>query len=231
MTSYYSVTYGKNLLRKIGAPYNVETDKFLTAWAMYENTPAKWNPFGSTQGGQFPVTHNPDGSLNSAKVRDYPDWQTGVQYTALCLLNGNYPTLVATIRAGKSAQAMALALSNTQWGSGKGPLLILSSGQKLTNDPIGSCYPVPPAAYTARPVPRYVNGVRITTSKMVPGDTGADVDELLRRLGSFKFYDGSKFNPLSPVGKVYAYQLAHKSLWPADGIVGPLTYKAMTGHA
>lgn len=212
MTDYCG-TWGKAFLRAIHAPFNSETDKFLRAWAAAENTTAKWNPFGSTQGAQFPVTHNSSGTLNSARVRDYPDWQTGVTYTAQCISNGNYSQLLNLVQLGQSSTSMALALSKSQWGTRLGAFNILTNGN-LTTYPIGNCYPVPPVSWT-----RVIH----------PGDTGSDVDELLRHLGSYQMYIGSLLRPNTPVFKVMSWQVRNRQK-PTGFVSAPL-YKILTGHA
>ena len=218
--TYYSTTYGKAVLRALNAPYNGQTDRFMRAWAQSESATARWNPWATTA--RMPgstTTRNPNGTLNSAGVQDYLSWEQGVQATVKTLLNGRYGPLVAAMRSGKSSLAMALALKASPWGTGALAERIIRSG-RIPEFPIGNCYPVPRTSYDK------ANG------PILPGDVGADVDELLRALGNTaKFYDGDPDDPRTPVGKVVAHQ---RKRWPLlgnpDGIVGPLSYRSITGH-
>jgi hypothetical protein len=214
--TYYNITWGKTFLRSLNAPYNEETDKFLRAWAQAEGTPARWNPFATTQKMTgSTTTKNPNGTLNSAGVQDYLTWISGVNATTKTILNGKYGPLVAAIRRGESAANMAVALGESPWGT-KLAYEIVTSSKGPLDYPIGNCYPVPATAWSRT---------------IKPGMTGPDVDELLRYLGNTgKFYDWNIVHG-NFAGKVKSYQKLRPWLWPADGIVGPKTYKSITGHA
>ena len=223
--SVYTISFGKNVLRAIGAPYNVQTDRFFRAWAQAEGSRARHNPFATTQRMTGSTTTlNPNGTPNSHGVQDYVNWQQGVEATVKTLLNGRYPGLVKAIRAGQSALAMSIALKGTPWGTGGLAEIIVRSG-RIKDYPIGSCYPVRPP-FTKRATPRVANGQTVHTSSIVPGDTGADVDEVLRRVApTMRFYVGDA---------VQAVAEHQRRRWPLlgkpDGIIGPLTYRSITGH-
>lgn len=214
--TYYNITWGKAFLRSIGAPYNVETDKFLRAWAQAEGAKAKWNPFATTQ--KMPgstTTINANGTPNSAGVQDYVSWTQGVAATVKTITNGKYVALLGSIRKGTDAKVMAANLGTSLWGT-KLALVVLNSASGPLDYPIGYCYPLVPTVWTR---------------KIEPGFTGMDVDELLRHLGNTgKFFDSLPAHG-DYVGKVKSYQKLRPWLWPADGIVGPKTYKSITGHA
>lgn len=215
--TYYNISWGKTFLRSIGAPFTEETDIFLRAWAQAEGTSARWNPFATTQRMTgSTTTKNPNGTPNSAGVQDYLTWVQGVNATAKTILNGRYGPLVAALRKGTDRYAMAAALAASPWGTGKLVQQILAGGRLPRDYPIGYCYPVPATAWSRT---------------IKPGMTGTDVDELLRHLGNTgKFFD---FNVAhgNYAGKVKSYQKLRPWLWPADGIVGPKTFKSITGHA
>lgn len=218
--SYYCVTWGKELCRKIGAPWTPANDIYLRAWAMAEGARARWNPFATTQ--RMPgstTTMNVNGTPNSAGVQDYLSWQQGVDATAKTLLNGYYPALVAALRKGDNAMATAKALAASPWGTGTLVVRILSSTGGANTFKIGNCY-------------SYVNGTTHVpwTRTIKPGMTGRDVDELLRHLGNVSSFYNDALDPFDPVAKVKAHQRVRPWLWPADGIVGPKTYKSITSH-
>lgn len=209
--SVYTTTWGKNFLRAIGAPFNVQTDLFLRAWAQSENSAAKFNPYATTQ----PMPGST--KFNSIGVRNYLTWQQGVEATAITIKNGRYPNLLAALKEGKDANKMAAALKASPWGTGALTIEVL----KYTpmEFPFGECYPVPPAPYTH------------TATKIRSGSVGADVDELLRWIAKRSGVAGYKWYSGAPVDWVKAWQKARPSLGTPDGIVGPLTYKSITGHS
>lgn len=210
MPSVYTITFGKEMLRGIKAPYNPETDKFLRAWAQAEGSMAKHNPFATTQPAVGAT------NFNSVGVKNYVSWQQGVEKTVETLLNGKYPQLVTALRSGLSAKGMANALAATPWGTGQLALEVLQ--YTVPEFPFGSCYPVPPAAYAH------------FDTKIRPGDTGRDVDELLRCIARRRGVAGYKYYAGEPVTYVKWYQLARPWLWKPDGIVGPKTYESICGH-
>lgn len=219
MSKFFSVTYGKAIMYGIGAPYTSQNDLFLRAWADSEagdstHPGAVWNPFDSTQVAPGSTDYN----ANHPPVQNYANWQSGVDTTVKTLLNGHYPGLVDALRNGSSAVKSAVALAGTPWGTGKLVQQVLLSNS-TTWFPIGNCYPTIPAPYAHGSL------------KIHPGDTGHDVDELLRHLGNADAWY-TKLDVGNPVAKVIAIQKANpKTLGTADGVVGPVTYKFITGHA
>jgi hypothetical protein len=214
VSRYYSVTFGKAIARAIGAPYTQELDIFLRAWAQAESgtvdkAGARWNPLNATVHEAGSTDFN---SNNGFPVQNYATWQDGVTAISSTLLNGKYPDLVDQMRGGK-ATGMAKALVATPWGTGALVSTIVARGGPRAF-PIGACYPTPPASYH-----RGVHGIQ-------PGSIGPDVDEVLRHLGNTEtWYVGS------PVLHVIEIQKANPQLGTADGIIGPVTFKFLTGHA
>jgi hypothetical protein len=211
MPSVYTITFGKELLRSIGAPYNLQTDLFLRAWSQAEGCMAKNNHFATT----MPATGATN--FNSVGVKNYYTWESGVASTAATLKLTKYTTFLATIRAGASANTMAVALANSPWGTGDLTMEVLK--YRVWEPPFGSCYPYPPAPYA--------HG----EGKIKPGSQGRDVDELLRCIARKRGVAGYKWYMGEVVDWVKRYQLARPWLWKPDGIVGPLTYKSICGHA
>jgi len=65
-----------DVLTKMGYPNTANNRTKLAAIAKIEgNKSGTYNPFNTTGGSQFP-------KFNSVGVRNYPDWATGVEYTA-----------------------------------------------------------------------------------------------------------------------------------------------------
>lgn len=221
MGKYYSATWGKALSRAVGANFTPQVDLFLRAWAQSESgDPTQseggvWNPFNTTQKMPGSTDFNVNGGY---PVQNYLTWQQGVQATAKTILNGHYPALVADLRLGTSALAMAHAVAVSSWGTGGLITQVLTKGGPKEFG-IGKCYYSPAAPFNH------------FATKIRPGDQGADVDELLRALGGVhKWYD-TKDPAGNPVAKVKQHQLLRPWLYPADGVVGPKTFKSITGHA
>lgn len=86
-----------DLLAAIGnsAP-TAETVAYLAAWARAENTAAAFNPLATTHGAAGDSCFN---YLNGrCGVRNYPDYQTGIDAIAATLANGRYPNTLAGLQ-------------------------------------------------------------------------------------------------------------------------------------
>lgn len=85
-----------DVLKTLKAPATPQNIKYLTAWQRWEgghtNNKATWNWLNTTHGKQFP-------SINSVGVRAFPDYRTGIAYTADTIIGG-YPGIVQGLRAG-----------------------------------------------------------------------------------------------------------------------------------
>ncbi|HEY1634466.1 MAG TPA: peptidoglycan-binding protein [Acidimicrobiales bacterium] len=55
---------------------------------------------------------------NSIGVRTYPDWTTAIRATTLTLKNGQYRGILAALKAGNNALAVAHAVGVSPWGTG-----------------------------------------------------------------------------------------------------------------
>ena len=94
-------------------PCNVSA---VTAWEAAEG--GAWQ--NSASGNPLNTTMPEPGSsaINSARVQAYPSWQEGFAATVATLNNGNYPGILAALRAGDNAQAVADAVGASPWGTG-----------------------------------------------------------------------------------------------------------------
>lgn len=87
----------RDVLKTLGAPVTSGTLRLLRSWQAREgghtNNNATWNWLNTTKGKQFPA-------INSVGVRAFPDYRTGVAYTADTIIGG-YPSVVEALRSGK----------------------------------------------------------------------------------------------------------------------------------
>jgi hypothetical protein len=103
-------TFGQ-ILAGIGAPDTPENRRVLSAWQRAEGGSPD-NPFNTTQGAPGAT------DFNSVGVKRYPDVATGVAATVKTLLNGYYPNIIAALKAGNNANAVADAIESSPWGTG-----------------------------------------------------------------------------------------------------------------
>jgi hypothetical protein len=113
--------WATDLLNQLGLPVTAENIKALGAWAQAEGTKASFNPLATTQ--SMPGAT----SFNSVGVRNYASYADGIRATAQTLTNGHYPNILAALRAGNSAVAVAQAVAASPWGTGQGVLRVLGA--------------------------------------------------------------------------------------------------------
>jgi hypothetical protein len=114
--------WATDLLNQLGLPVTAENVKALGAWAQAEGTKATYNPLATTQ--SMPGAT----SFNRVGVRNYASYSDGIAATARTLTNGHYPNILAALRSGTSAVAVAQAVANSPWGTGSGVLRVLGAG-------------------------------------------------------------------------------------------------------
>jgi hypothetical protein len=117
-----SAGWAKDFLTKVGMPITPENVRAITAWEQAEGTKASFNPLATTQSGFSGETR-----FNSVGVKNYADYQDGIDANAHALLNGRYTNILDALRAGNSATAVAQAIQNSPWGTGGGVLRVLNS--------------------------------------------------------------------------------------------------------
>ncbi len=105
------------VLAALGAPATPANRRFLETWQRYEGgataNSATFNWLNTTSGSQYPA-------INSVGVRAFPDFATGIGYTA-STIRGGYPTIVRALRAGNpyAVQYQSGLLSDlSKWASG-----------------------------------------------------------------------------------------------------------------
>jgi hypothetical protein len=119
----------RDVLKTLGAPVTTGNLRLLRSWQRWEgghtNNKATYNWLNTTKGKQFP-------GINSVGVRAYPDYRTGIAYTADTIIGG-YPGMVEALRAGKpyaSNYREGILSDLSKWVSGSRTAR-LDYGQKI----------------------------------------------------------------------------------------------------
>ncbi|HEX5095250.1 MAG TPA: hypothetical protein VFX21_04525 [Acidimicrobiia bacterium] len=121
------VQWAKDFLTALGMPTSSENVRAVTAWEQAEGTRAHFNPLATTQGG-FAGTSN----LNSVGVKNYASYQDGIAANVKAITNGRYENVLAALRQGTSATAVAQAIAEGPWGTHDGVLRVLRGAQGAT---------------------------------------------------------------------------------------------------
>ena len=115
---YTPASWAHALLKAEGLPRTGSNMCAIESWERAEgghwNNSATFNPINTTQHepGSSAISGNPDG------VQAYTSWHQGLVATVTTLNNGYYGPILAALRAGNSAQAVASAEAATPWGTG-----------------------------------------------------------------------------------------------------------------
>jgi hypothetical protein len=103
------------LLGALGMPATAANVAAVVAWENAEGggfgNVAAFNPLNTTQ--PEPGSH----AINGVGVQAYTSWGQGLQATVTTLNNGNYGHILAALRAGNDAQAVADAVALSPWGT------------------------------------------------------------------------------------------------------------------
>ena len=114
--SYTPSSFARAVLRAEGDPRTPANVCAIVSWEAAEgghwNNTAAYNPMNTTlpEPGSSPI--------NSVGVQSYTSWGEGLRATVDTLNNGNYGGILAALRAGGSAQAVADAVGASPWGTG-----------------------------------------------------------------------------------------------------------------
>lgn len=110
------VTWANKLLQLLGMPLTSDNLAALVAWEMAEgghwHNTAHYNPLNTTQ--PMPGAT----AMNSVGVKAYTSWSQGFEATIITLHNGRYGGILAALRAGDDAVAVAHAVALSPWGTG-----------------------------------------------------------------------------------------------------------------
>ena len=110
------VTWAQALVKSLGAPMTADNVAAIVAWEMAEgghwyNT-AYYNPLNTTQSMPGATV------FNSVGVKAYTSWAQGLRATVITLNNGLYGGILAALRSGHDANAVADAVAASPWGTG-----------------------------------------------------------------------------------------------------------------
>jgi len=110
------VTWAQALVKSLGAPLTADNVAAIVAWEMVEgghwyNT-AYYNPLNTTQSMPGATV------FNSVGVKAYTSWAQGLRATVITLNNGLYGGILAALRSGNDANAVAGAVAASPWGTG-----------------------------------------------------------------------------------------------------------------
>ena len=94
----------------------------IAAWEQAEGTKAAYNPLATTQSGFAGETQ-----FNSVGVKNYVSYQDGLDANIKVINNGLYTNILAALHQGDDAMAVAQAVANSPWGTGKGVERVLMS--------------------------------------------------------------------------------------------------------
>ena len=114
-SAYTPASWAVALLTSGGWPRTACNIGAITAWENAEGgnwaNSARFNPLDTTepQPGSYP--------MNSVGVQAYTSWAEGFRATLTTLANGNYGGILAALAAGDSAQAVAVAVAASPWGT------------------------------------------------------------------------------------------------------------------
>lgn len=104
--------FARALLAALGDPNTGPNVEAIDAWQAAEGGFVHLNPLNTTQA-------EPGATIwNSLGVRTYPDWKTAVKATTQTLRNGLYPGILAALKTGNNALAVAHAVGASPWGTG-----------------------------------------------------------------------------------------------------------------
>jgi len=114
--SYTPFTWAKALLQQLGMPLTRPNVTAVTAWELAEgghwHNTAHYNPLDTT------MPEPGATSMNSVGVKAYVSWAQGFTATIATLRNGYYGAILAALRAGNDAYAVADAVAASPWGTG-----------------------------------------------------------------------------------------------------------------
>ena len=114
--AYTPFTWARALLMQLGMPETTDNVAAMTAWEMAEGghwyNGARFNPLDTTQPEPGAV------SMNSVGVKAYVNWAQGFRATITTLRNGLYGGILAALRQGDDALAVARAVAESPWGTG-----------------------------------------------------------------------------------------------------------------
>jgi hypothetical protein len=104
--------FSRDVLSRIGAPATAQNMAVMQAWIKAEGTKAQFNPLAT-------VRRAPGATdFNSVGVKNFVSYDQGVDTTVGAITNGLYDDVIAALRRGNDAYAVADAIEASPWGTG-----------------------------------------------------------------------------------------------------------------
>jgi hypothetical protein len=120
------VQFSTDVLGKIGAPVTEQNMAVMQAWIKSEGTRADFNPLATTRRAEGAT------DFNSVGVKNFTTYEQGVDTTVGAITNGLYDNVIAALRRGNDAFAVADAIAASPWGSGTLVREVLESNRSTT---------------------------------------------------------------------------------------------------
>ncbi len=114
--AYSPASWAQALLGYLGLPRTSQNLTAITSWELAEGgnwfNSARYNPLDTT------MPEPGATSMNSVGVKAYTSWAEGFTATVATLQNGLYGPILAALRKGDDALAVAAAVAASPWGTG-----------------------------------------------------------------------------------------------------------------
>jgi len=114
--AYSPLSWARALLGYLGMPPTSQNLTAITSWELAEGghwfNSARYNPLDTTMPEPGATV------MNSVGVKAYTSWAEGFTATIATLRNGLYGPILAALRKGDDAVAVAAAVASSPWGTG-----------------------------------------------------------------------------------------------------------------
>jgi hypothetical protein len=104
--------FSSDVLARLGAPKTEQNLAVMQAWVKAEGTRAQFNPLATTRKAEGAT------NFNSVGVKNFTTYEQGVDTTIGAITNGLYDDVIAALKRGDDAYAVADAIAASPWGSG-----------------------------------------------------------------------------------------------------------------
>lgn len=104
--------FSRDVLARIGAPVTSQNMAVMQAWIKAEGTKAQFNPLATVRRAEGAT------DFNSVGVKNFVSYEQGVDTTVGAITNGLYDDVIAALRRGNDAFAVADAIEASPWGTG-----------------------------------------------------------------------------------------------------------------
>lgn len=150
------------VLKGLGAPTSAENEQSLIAWSLQEGSGGTYNPLNTTLSAD-----GAEGSINSAGVKNYPNWADGVAATVATLQSSDYSSIVSDLKGGKGISQSASGELST-WGTGTWEVSIGDHWSEAAKYLSGKSSPLPGGG-SATPAPSNSSGGLLSFPSEITG--------------------------------------------------------------